>query len=500
MRLILINIIIATILISCNNDSFLTQPSDEYILADSFLINQKQAIAAINATYSPLQSQALYGGHYFISYGTLGDDVISNELRYYNFEIKPSDNFVLEIWSMCYTGIGRANYILQNINKIKASKIDSKVKNRIIAEASFLRALYYWHLVTIYGEVPLITNYNPNYNQYSGAKSSKDSIWNQMVADLKYAQANLPIKYVNSDVGRATQGAATALLGKIHLYRTQYNLAAIEFENLINNNNYSLVSNYNLLFIPDNENNSESIFEVQFNAQGGTPFTNDDTPNTSEGTMRNAYVGWVQEFGMREMYAPSKILVRALYLSDSINSKNPRYNSVIFSRNDTAYNYVLYKPELTTGKAINGYSVKKGIMPLKAYSSTGGYSNNWPIIRYADILLMYAETQIKLGNDTLAKQYINKIRERALGSEYNEAKYGIEAVMKTYKLSLFEALKRERLIELCFENHRFPDLVRWGDAQKVLGARGYSAKNEYWPIPTTEIDRSGGQLVQNPLW
>ena len=453
---------------SCEKD-FLTKYPPDALSEDVYYKDANHAKAAINAAYSTLENQNLYTKYLTKLFIAPTGDVIMNNTNGYNlmnFTFDAADIHLMGTYSKLYEGVYRSNLV---IKKVPLIEMDATLKNRYVAEAKFLRALYYWHLTTLWGDVPLFTEPFENLNDALIAKSPKDDIYKVMIQDLLDAESVLPPTYGSADVGRATKGAAQALLGKVYLYDENYVEAEKWLFKVIDSKVYDLIPDYSLLINVNYENHKESIFEVQFAEIGGggdvgNGLAGNDNPQVNGGTSNTC---------------PTQQLV------DAFEPGDPRLGFSIFREGD------VFAPQLTTPnmnldtyKAIwspTGYSIKKGLVPV-AYVNNRGV--NWPIIRFADVLLMYAEAANELDMLDAARDNVNRVRQRASVN----MPVLTEADTDT-KEKMFEAIVHERHVELNLEYHRFNDLRRWGLAQEVLGSIGYKeSKNRYFPLPQEEID------------
>jgi hypothetical protein len=363
--------------------------------------------------------------------------------------------------------------------------MDETLKARYVGEAKFLRALYYWYLTTMFGEVPLITQVFEYPDDALIAKSSVAAIYEVMIQDLKDAIQGLPVTYASADIGRATMGAAKSLLGKVYLYQKNYEQAEIMLGEVISSGTYGLMDEFDDVWNRNFENNKESIFEIQFaSPQAGA---------TSSVGMNDKHY-WVQINGGLGEFVPTQKIV------DAFETGDPRLDYSIFY-----YDGQPFAPQLTTATvnldvfnkswSATGYGVRKGLVPLIPPLGSTANGTNLPIIRYADVLLMYAEAANELEMLNEARDAVNQVRQRpsvnmpALTPENTGTKQ-----------SIFEAIVKERQVELAFERHRFNDLRRWDLAQTELADNGYvESRHRYFPLPQLEVDINP-QLVQLTGW
>ena len=395
------------------------------------------------------------------------------------------------IWDWMFAGVNRANYILEFQNKT-----DFEGKEHILAQAHFLRAYYQFELVKWFGGIPMKADKRFSVgDELTIPRSSATEVYAAIEADLLYAIANIDTN-APQESGRITIGAAQALLGKAYLYQNKNQEAAAILETLIQSGRYTLVTDYNKIFENDTENNTESVFEVQYTDAEGAGF---GCLQCSEG---NVAVGFN---GPRSFDGPLfdsgysfNIPVQAAY--DSYEDGDLRRDVAILNISDfasqntnwvnaTGGNGVLYG----VGYQHTGYYNKKYI-PRKGDLNLGDKMltnpNNYRAIRYADVLLMAAEANNKIGNDGKAQTYVNMVRTRAFGnSNHNFTDTGN---------SLGDRIWLERRRELMGEGHRFFDLVRTGRGNQIPNFT--VGKNEVFPIPYEEIQFSHNNWQQNPLY
>ena len=377
-----------------------------------------------------------------------------------------------------YAGITRANYILEHQNNI-----DFVGKDKIIAEARFLRAYYYFELVKFFGDVPLIIDKRIGIEEaIKIPRSPKSEVYAQIEEDLTYAASVLGT--VASQKGRATKGAALSLLGKAYLYQNKFVEAAATFDQVITSGVYSLYPDYEQLFSASNENNSETVFDVEYTGLEGGSY---GCLICLEG---NAAVGFQ---GIRQYNGPVygdgnsyNLPTQALY--DAFSPIDPRRGFSILDIDA----FIAAQPNAAdityaigagghTGYYNNKYIKRQGEIGLPDNDLTSPV--NYRVIRYADVLLMAAEAHYKNGNTSYAQQLVNQVRVRA----------GIQGIA----VNSIEVIYRERRFELSGEGHRFFDLVRTGQAAQFID--GFQVgKHELFPIPQVEIDLAGGNWSQNP--
>jgi hypothetical protein len=387
------------------------------------------------------------------------------------------------LWDWMFAGVQRCNYIMEF-----KDKTDFTNKPQVLGETRFLRAYYHFELVKWFGPIPLNGDKRFSTEDVTRVpRSSVQDVYASIEADLVYAVANLKTKAENPIKGRATKGAAQALLGKVYLYQEKYVDAANVLEDLISSGSYSLESDYNSIFESNGENNNESVFEVQYTDQEGASF---DCLQCSEGNVavgfngiRN-YSGPLFESGY-SFNVPRQEVVDAFELGD--RRKDVAILDIVSwaAANNASYG-VGYKH---TGYFNRKYIPRAGDANIGDQNLTN--PNNYRAIRYADVLLMAAEALNRGGiDDTKARTYLNLVRRRAFGDTNHDTPLVTGS-------NLTELILAERRVELVGEGHRFFDLVRTGKAAAEI--EGFSAgKNEIFPLPIEEIQFSNGNWQQNP--
>lgn len=430
---------------------------------ESFYKTSGDFVAAVNATYKVLQAGGTYNQSYWVLFEQRSDNTdqgsdgtgLGAELTQVENFLEIATNGIVETaYVDTYKGIARANIVLDRIDKIS---FDETLKNRLKGEALFLRSLFYYQAAIAFGNIPLELHESVANEQKTQVDAA--TIYAQLEQDLKIAEGWLPAKYTGSDVGRASKGAAAILLAKVQLLLGKKTEAAQVLRRIITDNNYRLVT-YDKLWGLENKNNPESIFEVQFKGGGtgtGNWFTNAFTPLlfSSTGTYKNR---------------PTNEMVKAY------ESKDLRFKLSM----DTIYTNAAGQV-ITNSRNDARFIVKYG--KTNAFGENDA-SYNFPVFRYADVLLSLAEA---LGETDESYTLINEIRRRA----------NLDPISRTTAGTFEDKLLRERRIEFAFENHRWPDLLRFKKAESVLQGIGKKPRLLY-PIPQRELDINKS-FKQNPL-
>jgi len=464
---------------SCKKD-FLELSDPTRIETGDYYKDSASIASGVNACYSSMMD--IYGRNsgargIFPYADVTSDDTYSvvegtgiGEFEYFNFT---SSNPVLQTtWQMMYRCIARANIL---ISRAPAVPMGDSAKQRLMAEAKFMRAMTYFNAVRIWGDIPLVTEEIPTIQDaYKYGRASTADVYAQIITDLKEAAPRLPVRYTaTADLGRITRGAALGILGKVYLTMKNYSDAASTLNSFITEiapGTYSLQSSYANIFLTTNEMNSEIIAAVRYKKGG-----------TNTGSLFN-------------------------------NSFGPPYTSVVGVGN--GYQFNLVRKELYDTLRNFDAQTKDSIRFKSSFGFIGGSfyytrkyldmpttendaDNDWIILRYADVLLMYAEAlnELDAANVGTAITYVNQVRVRAGFSGTGL----LQPTMTQENLRL--AIEAERRMELNVEGHRWFDLVRTGRAIEVMNKHFIAnnirigntpvqidAHNLLFPIPITEIN------------
>ena len=501
----------STTFIGCDKRTDLINPNAQTSV--SFWQNSSDAVKGINAAYASLIVDGSYMRCTPLMLDLRGDDTHSNSPwdQMYNsgkFALN-TDNSAIYGWAFgaYYEGVSGCNQVLNYVPKIN---MDATLKSRVLGQAYFLRGLYFFHLVNMFGNVALPTSTSVIYNkQHTQAEG-----WTQVISDFQQAVKLLPTSYISvngadaGQVGRATKGAALAFLGKSYLFNKNYDSAATCFKAVIDLGLYSLVANYADNFTTNNENNAESIFEVQFSRDaGGKDLGWGGNPSSSWGkTSARAITYAPRGFGWTDVQPTKTLLNEFQQEKTTFNKEDPRLTATLF------YNkpgLKLYGKLFSTNYAANKSDLND-VFCAKYENSDGTFADEYDwrsginerLMRYADVLMMYAECLNETGHTADAYSYIQQVRTRA----------GL-ANLATIKPSMTQdqmrdQISHERFLEFALEGHRFDDIRRWGwlqDATKLslLQSRDdefitYKEGRELFPIPQSgEIDVNLG-FKQNP--
>jgi len=479
MKTVYLTLLLSTgiFLSSCSEDFLDLKPKTQ-LSVDDYYKTAEQFESAVNGAYSSLQKTNLYGNWYVLS--EIPSDNTSNQLsgsvtdqdEFDKYYIRSTNPFTANFWNSSYMAINRINTVLDRIDGIE---IDKSVSDRYKLECKFLRGLLYFNLVRVFGDVPLVLNEISISDSYAVLRESKDKVYSQIISDLSAAEA-LPGSYAEDvNKGRATSGAAKALLGKVYLTMKNYKDAETKLAEVIASNKYSLLENtagslnvngYAAVFNASNHNNSESVFDVQFKKGGfgeGSNFPNSFAPENS-----GTNVVPLGTTGGNNL--PGADIINAYETGDL--------------RKDFSVASGYYDSRKNGAWVESKYIKKYFDTPYK----DGDANNNFPVIRYADVLLMYSEALNQNGKTAEACNYLNKVRRRGFGYQTTEA--SPVDINTTSKDVFFLKVEQERRVELAFEGQRWFDLIRTDRAVEVMTSKGYklNATNLICPIPQKQID------------
>jgi len=493
MKLKTLTIISISILVAGCTDFLKIDPQGE-LTQTSFPVSSSDALQATNAVYSAVRSWYYNSGGYPIldimsddAYkGSNKNDQLATVGAYDNFTVNTTGDGLDRWWATLYQGIKWANVVIE---KVPLISMDTTLRNRYIGEARFLRGLFYFDLVRAWGGVPLVTT---SVAPLHLGRASTSDIYNLIVSDLQFAEAHLPAKsgYSSSDRGRATSGAADALLARVYLFQSDFTNTEKYALKVIQSNEYSLEPNFLDANGVNGNNGVESVFEVgaigvDSYDGGGNQYAN------TQGVRGTPNRGW----GFNR---PSMELRRSFEHGD------PRLKGTIIDLGDTLDGvYIKGDPDPANDPVLtldnNGDTLNIQCYSRKVWTPGNDVPSQWShhrrLIRYADVLLMAAEALNEDGKQSDALIYLNMVRKRARGGNNSI----LPDVSVTDKNILRDKIFTERRHELALEGERFWDLVRTGRAASVLSPLGFVAgKNELLPIHQSEIDISQGTLTQNP--
>jgi len=466
--------LMAFVLPSCHD--FIEENPKDRVAISNFYKTEADAISAVNAIYAHLNAQSgdtfggVYHSNFWIAIGLASDEMSNNQVgnvdadQLTTFTYGPQNGIVADVWKQHYKAIWLANIAIE---KVPSIEMNTTLRDRLVNEAKFLRGLLYFNMVRMYGKIPLVLTFE-NAPLYPDAAEVED-IYAQIIKDLTDAQ-NLPVEQADGR-GRATWGAAKSILAKVYLTRGEYDKCAALCLEVINSGKYELWENYADVFRMVNRGGKESIFTVGFGDAGG------------------AIIFWEGgQFHVRllpTMLMTAKITTNTLgwqvptqALADSFEAGDERRPVTVFNQfnetvRDVAYNVPFDK-----------YYFRKywDVDDVDEFTNTTA-KQDFPVIRYPDVLLMYAEAlNAQNGPTTEAYKYLNMVRERA----------GLDDLSGLSKDQFLDAVLQERKVELAAEGHRWFDLVRTQKLSTLVpeAKPGVipAAKFNLFPIPQKERD------------
>lgn len=502
--------IISSIFASCSKDFLQNAPSSQIVVSTYFQLDQ-EAISVTNSAYAQLHAYRLY----WMDLGMLdilADKVVINNsgysdgLSYYQLKegtAGPANITVQAVWTESYKGISYCNEVIEYVGGSTSTKLDNTLKEQCVGQALFLRALYYFNLVRLYGDVPLVLSPISSPDEAYPARTPLKDVYTQIIADLKAAADKLPESWADASklplswrghdqIGRATSGAANGLLAKVYItlatrnYGDKYTKDGQEYTNAATFAKkvidkvptvYDLMPNYVDFFNPDASGNNckESLFEVQFNTG----------PLYGMGGEQACYYGlpyWILNWGGWGWCEPTRAFVSSYEAGDK------RLGYSIFSQGDVwvdpsvVYDTIAY-PTRT------GHNTRKYDATWATDRSRDGGQNSMidmNILRLAEVYLIYAEAELGLGVHGVADEYVNKVRARA----FKDDTHGLTNVT-------VQQIWDERSKELFVENDRYFDLLRTNQFLTEMNKQvkgdftskiQLTEKNLYWPIPQDQLN------------
>ncbi len=493
------------------NDDVLNQPNPNAVTPESFWQTAEDAEKGIIGAYSPF-SNILYYSRFEVFLSDYRDDVINGngtsdrtQVSYFNTD--PAGNPVKWVWQAMYQGVTRANEVLFRVPDIE---MNQQQKDAILGEAHFLRAFNYFNLLNNWQNIPLLEiPFSEIADPLSIVQASPDEVWALIESDLKKAQSMLPVSWAADQKGRATSGAATGYLGKALLYQKKYGEAKAEFAKIMGGN-YQLMDNYAHNFTEEFENNAESLFEIQLIADGNAGWGGDG-PGKGKGSGYQpdfAPAGFTNQDGMEVNQWALDLFLDERTINNEIDPR--AYSTFFFNTTEST----TYEGKVLESKTYGdqSYTDVYNATETKIYGNKytdwafnglsqslangwHGAGNNLRMLRYADVLLMFAEADIMDDNNLSADglEALNQVRRRVDMPEFTSA--------------TMQDIEDERVKELTFERTRYFDLLRWGKVVERIvnnpslksnsaGTSAYKPGREYIAIPQNELDQNPN-LKQN---
>lgn len=461
---------------------------------ENFFKSTNDANSAVLSAYSSFTNTTIFNQYAEVvqsqgtddaewGYGRNTNNTDKNDFD--KFKYTTESNLIYSLWTGYYAAINTCNYAIDNITAMSGSAISDTKRNQLIGEAKFLRAYFYFGLVRYFGGVPLVTKQTTSLTGLKIKRDPAEDVYALIIHDLEFASTNLPAKkeYAAADIGRATKGAALALLAKVYLTKGDWQ-KVVELTAQVLPLGYSLCSKYADNFDLTKENGQESIFELQYLAGDGNP------GSIYSGYFRPPFVtlnGWAG-------YGDDPV-TKNLY--DAYEAADQRRNVCI--RLYTKAEYPGMSATILYPYYCNKY------IDLSSIATRSNSGNNQPVLRYSDVYLMRAEALGRINpSNTEAYEYLNKVRRRAYGFPIDQpASCDIQPGLTPEEF--VNTIIKERRLEFAFEGHRWFDLVRTKKLKEAMMAQNPEVgalvldKHLIFPIPQLEIS-ANELLEQNDAW
>lgn len=511
----------------CNEENLeIVNPNT--VAQDAFFSSESDFRLAVNGMIHPITA-VLFWGRIVHTGPLLRSDafnVVPNDVNTVmsNLTGAPGGRWSADMFPQLYQTIRRANTIIEEANEEVLPQ--GSARNEILGQAYYMRAFAHWYAAAFWGNVPIVLNVATTDEERFPFQSTQQEVFNAVVSDLGMAAEMLPETWAEADLGRATRGAALALRGKTQLYLGNFTEAATDLQLVVDSGVYDLLpaARYAENFgSGDTENNSESVFELQFSPQDNFVWGADAPQTGSQTNFHIDYASPLEALDMGHFINPH--ILDAFETNNDIVRRNATiafdypgaigYGNLPFLEDftiiDTPESAIIDDLENAANRGVEALFTRKysGMDSGLTREEIPGFGqilgNNWRIIRYADVLLMLAEALNETGNQGAAVAVINEVRVRAL----------IDPIAIGSQSEVFDAIVEERIMELTGEGHRFLDLVRWNLAEEVLGQGSTIANGEHpnslggvssvftpnqdefiW-IPIQELN-ANPNLIQNP--
>jgi len=505
------------LILSCNKDYLNRFPESDPNSA-TYYTTADQLTLAINAAYNNLSYQQDGFPYQMQLEGT--SDLVwqrpTTDAQTIGLGQHTSNTTMIRtIWTQSYIGIGRCNALLENM--IKAKSVTTAAQySRIEGEAKFLRAYYYGTLISLYGDVPLVVKSIPAEESYL-ARTPKAEVLNAIFSDLDSAAAKLPLSYTGTDIGRATKTSALAFKSRIALYNAKWDVAAAASKAVIDLGYHALYPNYRNLFMYVGENSRESILAFDYKL---TIRTN-AAPQNNQARNSSGFSGLIPTRALADSYECTDGLTidkSTLYsTADPFKNRDPRMRQTLLGDGDTwfgaggiTFNMTFHPDSTTCSRYTPSFAKIPNLEVTNAFSSYSGFIMKkyldpqdiavpnqselaFMLIRYAEVLLNYAEAKIELNQiDASVLDAINLVRARGYGVAATQTTL-YPAIKTTNQTELRAIVRRERKIELAGEGLRVFDIRRWNIAEKVMnGILFGKAMNKaiYYSLPKPTLDEN----------
>ncbi|SKB80383.1 Starch-binding associating with outer membrane [Salegentibacter holothuriorum] len=491
--------------IGCSGEEYLDKQPPDQLTSENFWRNAEDARSGLTAAYSELEARSNFWDgwqegrsvvEYFRSdYALPGPDATnySHWMSIYNFNYTNGHIFLDVLWSTNYKGINFANQVIKNVSTMTSDQISEDEKEQILGEAYFLRAYYHFKLLTLFEQI-IIRDDVITAASLDKPLATRPEAWDFLFKDFEIAANKLEFEIQPQDYGRANKGAALGYLGKAYIYKAgdqssstgdEYQKAAEAFSKVVESGQYALVDDFKSLFNGENENSKESVFELQFKSGDATSWN---------ATRLHSFIGdWsIGGWGgiladdrlVNQMKKEGKVAENGLYdnrLYATLYFDDPYFNDESAGRMEGSTWSSLIESTYGDPDAKDDVAFFRKWLP-EPLAGNGYIGLNVTLLRYADVLLMYAEALNETGNTETAVELINKVR---------TSHGNVPPVDLNTEEAVFSQIVHERVMELTLESTRFFDLRRWGmldDAMNAAERTGFNAQeHSYLPIPLSEI-------------
>ena len=466
---------------SCSD--FLEENPYGTVTPDTFYKTEQDAIMAGTSCYKQMSDPTNFWAPGLDAVGNIQSDDIFPFLGWTGmlptYQYDENYETVKGCWNAAYKGISRCNTCIDNVAPME---ISDKIKNEVLGQARFIRAYWYFRLVRLYGGVPLVVNEYTSLENLYPERASVESVYKQILEDLAFAAENLPTQWPSTEAGRVTKGTAMSYMSLVYLNLKNWKEAekwAVEVMKLEEEGVYELLADYSTIHLEENENNKESILELQYSTEFSTNWRPVYLGPRGVNLARHAAYGWIQ---------CSESIVNEFEPGDK------RFGATFFQDGEKltiGLEEVVYSAEMALAYGPTPHDVKKG----NVFSGDARQIGiNTIVMRYAEVILFRAEALNELGRTNEAIPLLKRIRDRA----------GLETKTAYSQDEMRKAIRHERRVEFAFEDVRGWDLIRWGIQEETLGklpnSKWQKGKCELWPLPIFVLDENPNINENNPGW
>ena len=468
------------LLSSCSD--FLEELPYGTVTPETFYKTESDAIMAGTSCYTQMTDPTSFWAAGLDAVGDIQSDDIMPYLGWTllmnTHQFDGNHETVQGVWKAAYKGISRCNTCIDNVSPME---IRDEIKSEVLGQAHFIRDYWYFRLVRLYGGVPLITKEYTSLDDLYPPRASVQEVYDLIISDLEFAVKNLPVEWSDAESGRITQGAAMSYLSLVYLNLKEWDKAeqwAAKVMLLEDQGIYQLLEDFASIHLETNENNKESILELQYSTEHKKNWRPVYMSPRNVNMARDASYGWVQcSESIVNEYEPEDKRFTATFFSDG-------------EKFTLGLNEFVYKAEMAAPGG-TGHCIKKGNI---YYGEPRIIGINTIIMRYAEVILFRAEALNEMGRTNEAIPLLKRIRDRA-GLETNST-YSQDEMRK--------AIRHERRVEFAFEDIRGWDIIRWGIQEETLGkipnSQWKKGKCELWPLPSFVLDENANITENNPGW